>query len=131
MTVGFHRNPVETGYLLIDEDDDFSWEWHPFDLPQLIRNTVSDPKDMIPTDFHHTIYELEGDLKELSSVQNSELLDKRLIRKNVTSKLTLTKSTTLLEELIQYFDRVLELPPETIEKVLKAFNDHSRNIGME
>ena len=34
-------------------------------LPQLIRKTVSDPNEMVPTDFDHTIYELEGDVQDL------------------------------------------------------------------
>ena len=36
MTTSFHRQEVETGYLLIDPKD-WSWNWWPFTLPQLIR----------------------------------------------------------------------------------------------
>ena len=66
MTTSFHRSKVQTGYLLIDED--WSWKWEPFCLPQLIRKTVTDPNDMVPTDFDHTIYELEGDVQDLSLI---------------------------------------------------------------
>jgi len=38
-------------------------------LPQLIRKTVQSPEDMIPTDYHHTIYEIEGDIQELANVE--------------------------------------------------------------
>ena len=55
MTTSFHRTEVKTGYLLINPND-WSWIWEPFDLPQLIRKTVSDPSEMVPTDYHHTIY---------------------------------------------------------------------------
>ena len=34
---------------------------------------------MILTDFHHTIYEIEGDVADLANVKNSELLDKKVI----------------------------------------------------
>lgn len=51
MTTSFHRTQVKTGYLLINEQD-WSWLWEPFELPQLIRKTVRDAKDMIPTDYH-------------------------------------------------------------------------------
>ena len=66
MTTSFHRNLVKTGYLLIDDqthhfDEDWSWTWHEFDLPQLLRKTVETEKEMVQTDFHHTIYEIEGD----------------------------------------------------------------------
>ena len=47
MTTSFHRNKVKTGALLID--DDWTWEWVELVLPQLIRKTVSDPNEMIPT----------------------------------------------------------------------------------
>ena len=67
MTTSFHRNEVQTGYLLINPND-WSWMWDTFDLPQLIRKTVTDPSQMIPTDFHHTIYEIEGDIQELANV---------------------------------------------------------------
>ena len=45
MTTSFHRTTVETGYLLIDEYRDKHlppWTWHKFDLPQLLRQTVTD-----------------------------------------------------------------------------------------
>ena len=53
MTTSFHREEVSTGYITIH--DDWTWTWHEFDLPQLIRKTITDPADMILTDFHHTI----------------------------------------------------------------------------
>jgi DNA repair exonuclease SbcCD nuclease subunit len=49
MTTSFHRSKVSTGYLLIDSTDLTSWKWGAFDLPQLIRKTVTDPSEMLPT----------------------------------------------------------------------------------
>ena len=72
MTTSFHRNNVETGYLMIDDNDGFQWTWHTFDLPQLIRKTVTDPSEMVQTEFDHTIYEIEGDVSDLSNIKNSE-----------------------------------------------------------
>ena len=43
MVTSFHRNRVSTGYILIDSIDLTKWVWKEFDLPQLIRKTVSDP----------------------------------------------------------------------------------------
>ena len=42
MTTSFHRNEVQTGYLLINPSN-WRWIWEPFELPQLLRKTVSDP----------------------------------------------------------------------------------------
>ena len=52
-----------------------------FTLPQLIRKTVTKAEDMVPTTYHHTIYEIEGDIQELAAVENSELLDKKSCKK--------------------------------------------------
>jgi len=81
MTTSFHRNLVKTGYLLIDNqthhfDEDWSWTWHQFDLPQLLRKTVVSEDEMVQTDFHHTIYEIEGDVSDLSNIKNSEVISK-------------------------------------------------------
>ena len=34
---------------------------------------------MIATKFHHTIYEIEGDIQDLASIKNSDLLDKKVV----------------------------------------------------
>ena len=68
MSTSFHRNEIKTGYLLID--DDWSWTWHEFVLPQLYRKTVTNPEEMVPTMFDHTIYEIEGDVTDLANIKN-------------------------------------------------------------
>lgn len=123
MTTSFHRNRVETGYLLINEDDMTKWEWRRFNLPQLIRKTVSSTEDMLPTDFDHTIYEVEGDLQQLSTVENSELLDKKIVKRNTEVTLKLADKT-LPEELDAYLEEVLELPKNTREAALEVFNSY-------
>ena len=98
MSTSFHRNKIKTGYLLIE--DDWSWTWHEFDMPQLYRKTVTNIEDMIPTEFHHTIYEIEGDVTDLANIKNSELLDKKLLKKTSESTLALLKEMTVEEELL-------------------------------
>ena len=122
MTTSFHRSLVETGYILI-ENDFSDWKWEPFKLPQLIRKTVSSPDEMVPTDFHHTIYELEGDLQQLSTVANSDLLDKKIVKRDTEVTLNL-KDKSLAEELALYLEEVLQLPEDTKEGVLEVFNAH-------
>jgi hypothetical protein len=63
VTTSFHRNPVDTGVLLFDSTT-LNWSWLKLKLPQLIRQTVGHPDQMIETHYHHTIYELEGDVSE-------------------------------------------------------------------
>lgn len=122
MTTSFHRSEVEAGYIIIE--DDWSWKWHAFDLPQLIRKTVSDPSEMIPTDFHHTIYELEGNIKDLSKIENSDLLDKKLVKRSSDTALVLDKSMSISDELVEYLRYIQELPDATIDNIMEVFNEY-------
>ncbi len=123
MTTSFHRNEVTTGYLVID--DDWSWTWHQFDLPQLIRKTVENPDEMIPTDFHHTIYELEGDVQDLAKVKNSDLLDKKVVKRTVEATLNLHGDMTISDELGIYLKEILSLDENKIRNIMGVFNDYS------
>lgn len=130
MTTSFHRNVVETGYLLIN-DLDWSWMWERFELPQLLRKTVQNPEDMIPSDYHHTIYELEGDIQDLSKVKNSELLDKKVVKRSTEATLVLTKDMTVGDELAEYLTYILELPNEKISSIIGTYNDYSQTATVE
>ena len=123
MTTSFHRNIVKTGYLTID--DNFDWTWHKFELPQLIRKTVDSPDEMVQTDFHHTIYELEGDVQDLAKVKNSELLDKKVVRRTVEATLNLHAEMTMSDELGIYLKEILSLDDDKIRNIMGVFNDYS------
>lgn len=122
MTTSFHRSEVQAGYIIIN--DDWSWKWGAFDLPQLIRKTVSDPAEMVPTDFHHTIYELEGNIKDLSKIENSDLLDKKLVKRSSDTALVLDKKMTISEELTEYLRYIQELPDVEIDNIMEVFNEY-------
>ena len=125
MTTQFHRTKVKTGYILIDMTD-WAWEWHEFNLPQLIRKTVTDPNAMIPTTYNHTIYELEGDVADLSGVKNSELLDKKVVKRKTEATLLLDNDMSIEEELAEYLSYILELKDETVKQIIGIFHDHSK-----
>ena len=129
MTTAFHRQEVETGYLLINQKD-WSWEWWPFTLPQLIRKTVTNPEDMIPTTYHHTIYEIEGNIQELAAVENSELLDKKVVKRTTEASLVLDKEMTLEDELVEYLTYILELPEDKIFDILGTYNDYAQTTQL-
>ena len=129
MSTSFHRNTIKTGYLVID--DDWNWTWHEFNLPQLYRKTVTNPEEMVPTMFDHTIYEIEGDVTDLANVKNSELLDKKLLRKTSESTLALQKEMSIEEELALYFTEVLNLDETKISKIIGVFNDYSKEVEVE
>ena len=129
MTTSFHRNEVKTGYLVID--DDWNWTWHEFDLPQLIRKTVTSTDEMVQTEWHHTIYEVEGDVSDLSGVKNSELLDKKVIKRKTEATLILDKEMTIEEELGEYLSYILELDEDKVKKIIGVFSDNARQANME
>jgi DNA repair exonuclease SbcCD nuclease subunit len=129
MTTSFHRKEVDTGYIKIDYSG--NWTWHKFDLPQLIRKTVTDPKDMIPTSYHHTIYELEGDVIDLGSVRSTELLDKKLVKRSTEATLFLAKEMTMQDELVEYLTYILEIPEEKIPALIGVYNDYAKRTKME
>lgn len=130
MTTSFHRSKVETGYILINEED-WSWIWEPFDLPQLIRKTVASPEEMVPTDYDHTIYEIEGDMQDLADVKNSELLDKKVVRRNTEAALVLDKEMSIQDELSEYLQYVLEIEDKKIPSIIGTFNDYASKVTME
>jgi|TARA_R110000772_G_scaffold17779_6_gene49417 DNA repair exonuclease SbcCD nuclease subunit len=123
MTTSFHRNQVQTGYLLIEGTD---WKWGRFDLPQLIRTNTSNPEDMVQTEFHHTIYELEGDVQDLAKVKNTELLDKKVVRREMEATLNLHQDMTISEELIMYLQEILSLDESKVPNIIGVFNDYSK-----
>ena len=129
MTTSFHRNHVKTGYLLIDNKD-WTWTWQQFHLPQLIRKTVTDPSEMVQTMYDHTIYELEGDVADLSNVKNSELLDKKVIRRKTEATLILDKEMTIEEELAEYLSYILELEENKVKKILGVFSDYAKEADV-
>jgi len=124
MTTSFHRSKVSTGYLLIDSTDLTSWKWGAFELPQLIRKTVTDPSEMLPTEYDHTIYELEGDLVSLARVKDTELLDKKLVKRSSDASLILDTNMSMVEELSEYLTYILELPQDKIDEVVGVYNDY-------
>ena len=128
MTTSFHRDLVKTGYLLINEFDN-TWEWNEFDLPQLLRKTVDNPDDMIASEFHHTIYEIEGDVADLANVKNSELLDKKVVKRSSEATLNL-KDLTIEEELVEYMSAILNLTDDKIKQIMGVFNDYSKDATL-
>jgi DNA repair exonuclease SbcCD nuclease subunit len=125
MTTSFHRSEVQTGYILIHFLGETEWLWKPFELPQLIRKTVQDAADMIATPYHHTIYELEGDMQDLANTKNSDLLDKKVVKRNTEAALILDPEMTIQDELIEYLTYILELDESKVQDIVGVYNDYT------
>jgi hypothetical protein len=128
MTTSFHRAKVETGVLVIL--DNWDWYWERLHLPQLIRKTVASSKEMIPGVYDHVIYEIEGDLSELATVKNSDLLDKKVVKRSKNTSLILSREMGVEQELIEYLTYILEIPHDKINSIVSMFHDNTKNSKM-
>lgn len=129
VTTSFHRNLVETGVIRLDSDT-LKWEWVALEVPQLIRKTITVGEQMPATEYHHTIYEIEGDMSDLHLVEESDLIDKKISKRTNDTTLILSNEMTIQDELNEYLQFILQIPEDRIEKVLKEFNDNITRINI-
>jgi hypothetical protein len=129
-TTSFHRGRVDTGAIILDVDT-LSHEWRKFDLPQLIKKTITAEEATTSanaTSFDHTIYEVEGDIQELGALEDSALIASKVIKRDTDSALILDPEMSLDEEVREYLTYILELPEATVAKVLKEMQDHADKL---
>lgn len=130
LSITFHRTKIKNGVIIFDTLSK-EHEWIDLGLPQLLRKTVSNKEDIVKTSYDHTIYEVSGNLLELSNLDiTSDIIDKKIVEKDTDIKLSL-KDMTLEEELKAYLDNILSLSEQDIDKTIKVFNDYYRDTGME
>ena len=84
---------------------------------------------MIASEYHHTIYEIEGDVADLANVKNSELLDKKVVKRSSEATLNL-KNLTIEEELVEYMSAILNLTDDRIKQIMGVFNDYSKDAQL-
>jgi DNA repair exonuclease SbcCD nuclease subunit len=125
VTTSFHRNNVDTGVIILDSNTT-DYEWVKLEVPQLIRKTINAGEEMLPTEYDHTIYEVVGNIEELGNMENSDLIDKKLVKRSTECALVLDSKMSVLEELNEYLAYIVQLPESTIEDILKEFNDSSK-----
>ena len=123
VTTSFHRNSVDTGVIILDTDT-LTHTWNKLGLPQLIRKTIQAGEAMPATSPDHTIYEIEGDMSELGNIEDSELIDKKVIKRETDTALILTSEMSLQEEIKEYLLYILQLSEETAEDVVGILNDN-------
>jgi hypothetical protein len=128
VTTSFHRGLVDTGVIIVDTDT-LDHVWKKIEVPQLIRKTVKAGEPMAATDYHHTVYEVEGDMSELSGVEDNELIDKKIVRRETDTALILAPELTLSEEVGEYLRYVLNLNEDAIEKALKELKDNEHKLN--
>ena len=123
VTTSFHRQLTTTGFIILDSNT-CEHTWIGLNLPQLIRKTIKAGAPMPATEYHHTIYEVEGDMSELSNMENSDLLDKKVINRDTDTTLILDPSMSILEEVEEYARYVLQLNDDAVEEMLLVLNNY-------
>lgn len=121
ITTSFHRSLVDTGVILLDTDT-LEYEWRVLDMPQLLRKTIKAGEPMPASEYHHTIYEVEGDMSELSSLENSALLDKKVVKRESDTTLILSPEMTIAHEVEEYLKYVLQLNETAVAEILEELN---------
>jgi hypothetical protein len=126
-TTSFHRSRVDTGAILLDASS-LEHQWLKFNLPQLIKRTIAADETPVPTDFDHTMYEVQGDMQELGELADSELISSKILKRDTDSALILDPEMSLDAEVREYLTYILELPEPTIDKVLKEMQNHAEKL---
>jgi hypothetical protein len=69
-----------------------------------------------------------GDMQELGELEDSELIDRKVIKRDTDAALMLDPEMTLTEEVKEYLTYILELPEETVESVIKEMQNYAEKI---
>ena len=106
--------------LIADSSFKYKVDFVDLKLPKLIRKTIKVNGEMKKDDINHVLYEVTGSIDELSKIESSELLDKKIATQPVEdSKLDL-KNKTIIEELELYLDFI---KIKNTKQVVKEFKD--------
>ena len=126
LSTSFHRKPIINGVIIFDSENT-EYEWIDLKLPQLIRKTVDSESQAIPTMIDHTIYEIVGNMAELSRVDmENEFIDKKIISKPSDANLKLS-NMSIPEELALYLHDVIGLGDTEINEIKGVYNDYIKN----
>ena len=92
-------------YNIVDSHN-YTREFHDLKLPKLLRKTISVGDEMTPDPINHVVYEVKGSLDELAKIENSELLDKKMVEKPAEESTLDLKGKTTYEELEIYLNHI-------------------------
>ena len=92
-------------YNIVDSHN-YTREFHDLKLPKLLRKTISVGEEMTPDPVNHVVYEVTGSLDELAKIENSELLDKKMVEKPAEESTLDLKGKSTYEELEIYLNHI-------------------------
>lgn len=104
------------------DDKNYSREFIDLKLPKLIRKTVPAGSELIPDSYNHTVYEVTGSIDQLSKIEKSDLLDKKMVEKPVTEGTLDLKDKNIFEELEIYLNHIKVANIDSVMAEFKALN---------
>lgn len=128
VTTSFHRGTVITGVIIVDTET-VSYEFVSLELPQLIRKTVQAGEETPATSYHHTVYEVEGDMSTLSSLEDSDLVERKVAKRTNDVALMLDPDMSIEQEVSEYLKYILALDDNTVTDVLQELSNHAEKIN--
>lgn len=106
-------------YEVVDSHN-YTREFYNLDLPKLLRRTIKAGDEMRPDSRHHVVYEVTGNIDQLSKIGRTDLLDKKVVEKPNEDVTLDLKNKTIYEELEIYLNHIKVADTDT---VLKQFKD--------
>ena len=108
-------------YDVVDSHN-YSREFVDLELPKLIRKKIAVGEKMVEDPINHVVYEVTGSLDQLAKIENSELLDKKMVEKPAEESTLDLKGKTTYEELEIYLNHI---KVADVEAVLNEFRSIS------
>lgn len=100
-------------YDVIDSRN-YTREFVDLDLPKLIRKKIAVGEEMLEDAINHVVYEVTGSLDQLAKIENSDLLDKKMVEKPTENSTLDLKGKSVYEELEIYLNHIKVADPETV-----------------
>ena len=91
-------------------------------LPKLIRRTIKVGESMVASIYDHVMYEVTGTIDELSRVEKSDLLDKKMVEKPSSDSTLDLKNKSIFEELEMYLGYI---KVADVQKIMAEFKSLS------
>jgi DNA repair exonuclease SbcCD nuclease subunit len=108
-------------FNLIDSSN-YTREFVDLGLPKLVRRTINAGEQLVPDAFNHVVYEVTGSIDQLSKIEKSDLLDKKMVEKPVTEGTLDLKDKNLFEELEIYLNHIKVSNVDAVMSEFKSLN---------
>jgi DNA repair exonuclease SbcCD nuclease subunit len=105
-------------YEVIDSHN-YTREFYDLNLPKLLRRTIQAGEKMLPDSRHHVVYEVTGNIDQLSKIERSDLLDKKVVEKPLEDATLDLKNKTIYEELEIYLNHIKVADVNTVMNEFK------------